>query len=206
MAANKTFMLKAGWVLGLFSLIGIGLVSLTHSVTHEKIIENERLFILKNLHDLVPNDLHDNDLIADSVTVIDANAFGEGREVTLYRATKQGQLIALIASPTAPDGYNGSIKLLVAIKSNGDILGIRAVLHHETPGLGDAIDINKSDWVHSFSGKSLKNLESRRWRVKKDGGDFDQFTGATITPRAVVKAVLKTLQYYQANQIGRAHV
>ena len=92
MAANKTFMLKAGWVLGLFSLIGIGLVSLTHSVTHEKIIENERLFILKNLHDLVPNDLHDNDLIADSVTVIDANAFGEGREVTLYRATKQGQL------------------------------------------------------------------------------------------------------------------
>jgi len=200
MADNKSFMIKAGWVLGLFSLIGIGLVSLTHSFTHEQIAENERLFVLKNLRELVPNNLHDNDLLADTITITDSDAFGTNTSVTIYRATKNQQLVAIIANPIAPDGYSGSIKLLVAIKANGELLGVRAVSHHETPGLGDAIDTNKSDWVYAFNGRSLANLNAKHWRVKRDGGEFDQFTGATITPRAVVKAVLKTLQYYQANK------
>lgn len=200
MVDNKAFMIKSGWMLGLFSLIGIGLVSLTHSFTHQQIAENERLFVLKNLHELVPNALHDNDLLADTLHVSDAKAFGKQQDVTLYRATKNGQLVALIAAPTAPDGYNGSIKLLVAIKENGELIGVRAVAHHETPGLGDAIDTNKSDWVYAFNGRSLGDPDVKHWGVKRDGGDFDQFTGATITARAVVKMVLKTLQYYQANQ------
>lgn len=191
--------MKAGWVLGLFSLIGIGLVSLTHSFTHEKIAENERLFVLKNLRELVPDNLHDNDLLADTLTVSDDNFFGKNN-VTIYRATNNNQLVALIATPTAPDGYSGSIKLLVAIKENGELLGVRTVSHHETPGLGDAIDTNKSNWIYDFTGRSLNNPSTTHWRVKRDGGKFDQFTGATITPRAVVKAVLKTLQYYQANK------
>lgn len=193
-------MIKAGLVLGLFSLVGIGLVSLTYSVTHEKIAENERLFLLKNLQELVPQSIHDNDLLADTIQVSNAEAFGQNNEITIYRAKKNEKLIALIATPTAPDGYNGSIKLLVAIKENGELMGVRAVSHHETPGLGDAIDTNKSEWVFSFNGRSLSNLDSKYWRVKRDGGEFDQFTGATITPRAVVKAVLKTLQYYQAHK------
>ena len=193
-------MIKAGLVLGLFSLVGIGLVSLTYSVTHEKIAENERLFLLKNLQELVPQSIHDNDLLADTIQVSNAEAFGQNNEITIYRAKKNEKLIALIATPTAPDGYNGSIKLLVAIKENGELMGVRAVSHHETPGLGDAIDTNKSEWVFSFNGRSLSNLDSKYWRVKRDVGEFDQFTGATITPRAVVKAVLKTLQYYQAHK------
>ncbi|MEO1888769.1 MAG: electron transport complex subunit RsxG [Cycloclasticus sp.] len=200
MADNSSFMIKAGWVLGLFSLVGIGLVSITHSLTHEKIAENERLFVLKNLRELVPDNLHDNDLLADTLVVSDDNFFGKNTNVTIYRATKDNQLIAVIATPTAPDGYSGSIKLLVAIKENGELLGVRAVSHHETPGLGDAIDTNKSDWVYDFTGRTLNNPSVKYWRVKRDGGEFDQFTGATITPRAVVKAVLKTLQYYQANK------
>lgn len=200
MAEKKTSMIKAGLVLGLFSLVGIGLVSLTYSVTHEKIAENERLFLLKNLQELVPQSIHDNDLLADTIQVSNAEAFGQSNEITIYRAKKNQKLIALIATPTAPDGYNGSIKLLVAIKENGELMGVRAVSHHETPGLGDAIDTNKSEWVFSFNGRSLSNLDSKYWRVKRDGGEFDQFTGATITPRAVVKAVLKTLQYYQAHK------
>ncbi len=200
MAEKKTSMIKAGLVLGLFSLVGIGLVSLTYSVTHEKIAENERLFLLKNLQELVPQSIHDNDLLADTIQVSNAEAFGQNNEITIYRAKKNEKLIALIATPTAPDGYNGSIKLLVAIKENGELMGVRAVSHHETPGLGDAIDTNKSEWVFSFNGRSLSNLDSKYWRVKRDGGEFDQFTGATITPRAVVKAVLKTLQYYQAHK------
>jgi electron transport complex protein RnfG len=200
MAEKKTSMIKAGLVLGLFSLVGIGLVSLTYSVTHEKIAENERLFLLKNLQELVPQSIHDNDLLADTIQVSNAEAFGQNNEITIYRAKKNEKLIALIATPTAPDGYNGSIKLLVAIKENGELMGVRAVSHHETPGLGDAIDTNKSEWVFSFNGRSLSNLDSKYWRVKRDVGEFDQFTGATITPRAVVKAVLKTLQYYQAHK------
>lgn len=192
-------MIKSGWVLGLFSLIGIGLVSLTYLVTHEQIAENERLFVLKNLHELIPESLHDNDLLENTVQIVDSSAFGSEHEVTIYRAIKDGQLIALVASPTAPDGYNGSIKLLVAIKKNGELMGVRAISHHETPGLGDAIDTNKSDWIYSFNSKSLQEPEIKQWRVKRDGGEFDQFTGATITPRAVVKMVLKTLQYYKAN-------
>jgi len=200
MAEKKTSMIKAGLVLGLFSLVGIGLVSLTYFVTHEQIAENERLFLLKNLQELVPHTLHDNDLLADAIKVTNTEAFGQDKEITIYRAKKNKNLVALIATPTAPDGYSGSIKLLVAIKKNGELMGVRAVSHHETPGLGDAIDTNKSDWVFSFDGRSLSNLDSKYWRVKRDGGEFDQFTGATITPRAVVKAVLKTLQYYQANK------
>jgi electron transport complex protein RnfG len=200
MANNKTLLLKSGWVLGLFSLIGIGLVSLTYSITKDKIADNQRMFILQNLRELVPETLHDNDLLSDNITIVDAKAFGNQQPVTLYKATKNQQLSAIIASPTAADGYNGSIKLLVAIRENGELIGVRVVSHHETPGLGDAIDTNKSDWIYGFNGRSLTNPETRLWRVKKDGGDFDQFTGATITPRAVVKTVLKTLQYYEANK------
>lgn len=200
MASNNKQMMRAGLVLGLFSFIGIGLVSLTHSFTHEQISENERLFVLKNLRELVPDNIHDNDLLEDTRKISDDNAFGIDSTVTLYRATKNEQLVSVIIAPTAPDGYSGSIKLLIAIQENGELMGVRAVSHHETPGLGDAIDTNKSDWVFAFNGRSLSNTEQQAWRVKRDGGDFDQFTGATITPRAVVKAVLKTLQYYQANK------
>ncbi|ORU94182.1 MAG: electron transport complex subunit G [Cycloclasticus sp. symbiont of Bathymodiolus heckerae] len=206
MSDSRSVLIKSGWVLGLFSFIGIGLVSLTYSVTHEKIAENERLFILKNLRELVPGTLHDNDLLADTLQIAQAKEFAGKHPVTIYRALKNKKLVAIIAAPTAPDGYNGSIKLLVAIKENGELIGVRAVSHHETPGLGDAIDTNKSDWIHAFNGRSLSNPPIRSWHVKKDGGDFDQFTGATVTPRAVVKAVLKTLQYYQANHSNLAKI
>jgi len=200
MSDTRSILIKSGLVLGLFSLIGIGLVSLTHNVTHEKIAENERLFILKNLRELVPEASHDNDLLTDTLQISAPAYFSDKYPVTLYKALAEDKLTAVIIAATAPDGYNGSIKLLIAIKENGELIGVRAVSHHETPGLGDAIDTNKSDWIYGFNGHSLSSRPLRLWRVKKDGGEFDQFTGATITPRAVVKTVLKTLQYYQANK------
>lgn len=200
MSDTRSILIKSSLVLGVFSLIGIGLVSLTYEVTHEKIAENERLFVLKSLRELVPENSHDNDLLNDSILIASPNQFSDKHPVTVYKAFKNNQLIAIIVAPTAPDGYNGSIKLLIAIKENGELIGVRAVSHHETPGLGDAIDTNKSQWVYDFNGLSLANRPLRLWRVKKDGGEFDQFTGATVTPRAVVKIVLKTLQYYQANK------
>ena len=110
------------------------------------------------------------------------------------------QPVALAMEPVAPDGYGGAIKLLVAIAYDGSVLGVRVVNHQETPGLGDAIEIAKSKWVTEFNGRSLSNLDAKAWHVKKDGGTFDQFTGATITPRAVVKAVYHCLEYFKTNR------
>jgi electron transport complex protein RnfG len=102
---------------------------------------------------------------------------------------------------TAPEGYGGAIELLVGVNANGEITGVRVVPpHNETPGLGDKIETKKSDWIYSFDGKSLTNPKPEGWAVKKDGGDFDSFTGATITPRAVVDAVYNALAWYQANR------
>lgn len=101
----------------------------------------------------------------------------------------------------APEGYNGNIYLLVAIKIDGTLSGVRVVSHKETPGLGDGIETSRSNWILSFNGKSLDNLTNKQWAVKRDGGDFDQFTGATITPRAVVKAVNNALHYFKKNKV-----
>ncbi len=192
--------LRAASILGFFSFIGIGLVSLTHLVTEDRIIENERLFVTKTLREIVPDKLHDNDLLNSSIQVVDPLLAQGNRPVTLYKAFKNNNLVAIIASPMSADGYNGTIKLLVAIKKDGSLLGVRVTSHHETPGLGDGIESHKSDWIHSFNGLSLQQQPLTGWAVKRDGGQFDQFTGATITPRAVVKAVLNTLKYYQANR------
>lgn len=200
MSLSRNPVLSASLMLGLFSIIGIGLVVFTHAQTHERIAANEREFILKSLRELVLPAWHDNDLLADLIRTRDQEAFGNREPITIYRARKAGKPVAVILTPTAPDGYNGAIRLLVAIKADGSLAGVRAVSHQETPGLGDAIDTNKTDWVFGFNGKSLTNPKLAQWQVKKDGGEFDQFTGATITPRAVVKAVRQSLEFFKENQ------
>jgi len=125
---------------------------------------------------------------------------GTKESVPVFRARKDGKPVALAITPVAPDGYVGPIKLLVAISVDGTILGVRVLSHHETPGLGDAIEEKRSNWVLGFNGHSLSNPEDKGWHVRRDGGQFDQFTGATITPRAVVKAVHKALKFYELNK------
>jgi electron transport complex protein RnfG len=125
---------------------------------------------------------------------------GTDEAVTVYRARREGKPIALVMAPVAPDGYSGAIKLLIGIGYDGTLTGVRVSAHHETPGLGDAIDEERSDWIFGFDGKSLDNPPLDRWRVKRDGGAFDQLTGATITPRAIVKAVKKSLLYYREHR------
>lgn len=188
-------------LLGLFAVMGTGMVAWTHHNTAEQIAYNERAYLLRNLHTLVPPDSHDNDLFHDTISVEDKKLLGSNKPVTIYRARQRGEPVAAIINSVAPDGYNGEIKLLVAIRYNGELAGVRIVSHRETPGLGDAIDAERSDWILDFSGKSLANPPEKDWAVKRDGGEFDQFTGATITPRAVVKAVYNTLKYYQQNRL-----
>ena len=187
-------------ILLLFAVIGTTLVAFTFDQTHEQIAANERATLLRKLHRLIAPDQHDNVLLEDTVSVRDEALLGTDKPVMVYRARKDGEAVALVIAAIAPDGYSGSIKLLVGINVDGSLSGVRVVAHRETPGLGDAIDEARSDWIHIFDGKSLQSPVTGRWAVKKDGGDFDQLTGATVTPRAMVKAVRNALLYYRDHQ------
>lgn len=193
-------MIISALLLALFAIVGTFFVSYTYDNTIDTINENKRKALLKSLHVLVPPQRHDNDIFKDIIQVTDKDLLGSHKPVNVYRARKNAQPVAVIINSSAPDGYNGSIGLLVAINYNGELSGVRVVDHKETPGLGDAIETSRSDWITKFTGKSLLNPEKKGWAVKRDGGEFDQFTGATITPRAIVKAVHNTLTYYKQHR------
>ncbi len=187
----------AATVLGVFSLLGTGLVITTFENTKQQIISNEKIALLASLKVLLPESGYDNDIIKDTILITDSRLDALLSPVKVYRARKEGKPVAVIVETIAQEGYNGRIKLLVGIKENGVLAGVRVIVHQETPGLGDKVDASHSDWVLNFSGKSIVNPDQKNWGVKRDGGKFDQFTGATITPRAVVKAVKNTLLFYQ---------
>jgi electron transport complex protein RnfG len=187
-------------LLSVFAVIGTGLVAYTYDNTRERILANERAALMRSIHEILPPDRHDNNLFEDRIKVRDEKMLGTAMPVTVYRARMKGKPVAVILSPVAPNGYNGSIKLLVGINYDGTVAGVRVLAHRETPGLGDAIDEQRSNWILGFTGDSIGNPPLEKWEVRKDGGVFDQFTGATITPRAVVRAVRQSLLYYARNR------
>lgn len=193
-------LLISGFLLALFAAVGTTAVSFVHDNALPRIAAVEKSLLLGTLHQFVPPETHDNDIFTDTIEVHDRELLGSSDGITVYRARKAGEPVALVLSAIAPDGYSGEIKLLIGIHYDGTLAGVRVISHHETPGLGDRIDIDRSPWIESFTGKSLQNPVEDQWHVKKDGGYFDQFTGATITPRAVVKAVAKALRYYQSHR------
>jgi electron transport complex protein RnfG len=184
----------------LFAVVGTAMVAYTFTNTEQRIADNERMALLRTISDLIPEERYDNDVFHDIIEVRNKDMLGSDKPVSVYRARKDGWPVAAILSAVAPDGYNGNIHLLVAIDLDGTLAGVRVLGHRETPGLGDAIEIERSGWIRNFTGRSLRNPASEDWKVKRDGGVFDQFTGATITPRAVVKAVHKALVYFAANK------
>lgn len=153
---------------------------------------------LVGLAQVLPPTVYDNDPIREAITIDDANL---GSEPTLVYPARKGGTLTAVAFQVARPGYGGPITLLMAVDANGEILGVRTVSHKETPGLADRIEISKDDWIKGFDGRSLRNTTAAQWRVKKDGGEFDQFTGATITPRAVVNAVYTGLHFQQRHFI-----
>lgn len=154
---------------------------------------------MRALAEILPADSYDNHLLDNSLQLSDP-LLGSARPLPAYLALKGGQPSAIILQAIAPDGYSGSIRLLVGIHADGRLAGVRVLAHKETPGLGDKIELAKSPWVLAFAGKSLQDPDEAGWGVKKDQGVFDQFAGATITPRAVVKAVHHALQYFDAHR------
>ncbi|MEZ8291844.1 MULTISPECIES: electron transport complex subunit RsxG [Vibrio] len=189
---------KNGLVLAIFACASTGLVAVTHYLTKDQIKQQEQAQLLSVLNQVIPHDLHDNELFS-SCTLVQTEELGTEQAMPAYIAKINGEPSAIAIEAIAPDGYNGAIKVIVGMKIDGTILGTRVLSHQETPGLGDKIDLRVSDWILSFAGKQVTDSNLDRWKVRKDGGDFDQFTGATITPRAVVKSVKQAVQYVNQN-------
>ncbi|QVL46899.1 MAG: electron transport complex subunit RsxG [Thiocapsa sp.] len=193
---KKAPIILAAVVLSAFSVTGVALVAVTHHLMDGRIAENQRIAMLSKLEAIIPDGQFDNAPLEDMIQVSARDLLG-AESTRVYRVRKAGEPTAVILNPVVPDGYAGPIQLLVSVLRDGSVGGVRVLFHLETPGLGDKIEERKSDWVLSFNGKSLSNPTPERWGVKRDGGEFDQFTGATITPRAIVEAVKNTLIYVQ---------
>lgn len=191
---------RSGLVLGLFAMATAAAIAWTDYSTAERRAANVDLAQQKLLFALVPPEQHDNQMLRDTITVAAGGLLANEMDVPAYVARKGDDTVGVILPATAPDGYSGKIQLLVGIRPSGELIGVRTLAHRETPGLGDKVDLRKSDWILEFSGRSLENPEPEGWKVRKDGGVFDAFTGATITPRAVVAAVYRSLKFFEQNR------
>lgn len=193
-------LLKNALALGLLAVVAAGVVATVHQFTAQRIDTAQREARGRTLLELLPKGSYDNHPLESEVSAFDPKLLGRNEPAPAYIARLQGQTTAVVLQPVARDGYGGSIQLLVGVTAQGRLLGVRVVAHHETPGQGDRIELGKSDWLHGFDGRSLSDPAEAGWKVKKDGGQFDQFAGATVTPRAVVKATHLALQYFDAHK------
>lgn len=157
-------------------------------------LAHQQQTLLLQLNSLIPAENYNNKLAEDKL-ILNIPALSAKKPVMVYRARKDQQPVASLLTVTAPNGYSGDIHLLVAIWANNRLAGVRVLAHKETPGLGDYIEAERDEWIHQFIDKSYQNTPASRWKVKKDGGDFTYRTGATITPRAIVATVEKTLAW-----------
>lgn len=192
--------LRTSLILFLFALIGTAMLAYTYRHTEpiiEKSVQAEKLALINQV---LPRALYDNDLLATHRELPADDLLGTRTSSGMWLATKVGQPTGVVLEASAPEGYNGDIALLIGIDANGVLTGVRVVRHKETPGLGDYIQLSKSPWILQFAGKSYSENSDSRWKVKKDGGDFDSRAGATITPRAIVKAVREALKYFQLHR------
>jgi electron transport complex protein RnfG len=183
-----------------FAVIGTALLAITYQLTHEPIARSEEKEKLKLVSQIAPEGSFDNDIVKDTAELPVDKLLGNDDTTIAYLGRLKGQPSIAVLQVIAPDGYSGRINLIISIRDDGKIGGVRVISHKETPGLGDYIDIAKNRWITVFDGKSLDDPKDSEWKVKKDGGQFDYMAGATITPRAVVKAVHKALQYFAANR------
>ncbi|MBK5964527.1 electron transport complex subunit RsxG [Thiocystis minor] len=184
-----------GLLLGGTVALAATLLVVADRATREPIAQRQAEDMNASLEQVIPSALHENDLLANTLTLNDAS----GTPTLVYRALAEGQVTA-VAFQVTGNGYAGEIAVILGVAADGKVLGARVLSHKETPGLGDKIEIAKDDWILAFDGLSLGNPPAERWGVKKDGGDFDQFSGATITPRGVVRALKGGLEFFAAHR------
>lgn len=187
---------KSARLLLVYAVLGTAVLAFVYQITHVEIQKNEDNTRRKLVAETLVPQSYNNDLLSNQLTLLADPLLGDDGPTSLaWQARLNQHPVAVVLEATAPDGYGGKISLLVGVGVDGHITGVRVVEHHETPGLGDYIELTKSAWIHVLDGKSLQNPDDTGWQVKKDGGQFDYMTGATITPRAVIKAVHNALQY-----------
>lgn len=191
---------RNGFLLAAFAIVCTAVVATISQLTKPIIAQQEQVALLKTINQLIPESSYDNDIFASCFIVNDDDLLGKGRSQQVFVAKKGNTPVALMLETSTFKGYAGEIKLAVGIFADGSVAGVRAIRHTETPGLGDKIQTNKSDWIYSFNGKYYQQAQDARWEVTKNGGDIDAFTGATITPRAVTLAVKDALIYVAKNK------
>ncbi len=192
-------MIRNGLILAIFAMVCTAAVAFIDKLTAERIAEQKQAQRLKVLQQIIPKALHDNDLTEHCTLVYEPEILGSEEALPAFIATTNGKPTAIALETIAPNGYNGAIKLIIAVNNKNELLAVRTLNHNETPGLGDKIMLSKSDWVNFFTNKPIVEANKKSWKVKKDGGEIDQFSGATITPRAYVQAVSKASFYLRNN-------
>lgn len=196
----KKSILNNGMILTGFALATTAMIALTFTGTKDKIEQQLVQKRLSILNAIIPAESYDNDIHRDCTIAVNEEFLGTDQPHAVYLARKQNQPVAMAIETTAPNGYSGKIELIVGVDLEGKVSGVRVLDHKETPGLGDKIELRVSDWITSFTGKTVTDNNLDDWQVKKEGGQFDQFTGATITPRAVVNAVKNAALFAKQNQ------
>ncbi len=191
---------RTALILLLFTLVFTAFMAGTFTATKPLVDASAQAEKLRMIGEVLPPDSYDNQLLSDSIILPAQNALGTDAETTLYRARLQGAPAALVAEAAASDGYSGHIGLILALDASGKLLAVRVTQHKETPGLGDYIDPKKdrnkrSPWITQFNRQSFDTIPADQWRVKKDGGHFDQMTGATISARAVTNATRRAMEW-----------
>ena len=192
--------LRTGATLGVIAAICTALVAATYQSTRDRIAANEQALLEKSLQPALAGLVYDSGVTESRVVIEPPHDLPGTDAALIYRVFDGGEPVAALFVVTARDGYAGPIRILVGVRSDGVVTGLRILEHRETPGLGDKIESARSDWVFQFDGRSLGDPDVARWAIRVDGGDFDQLTGASVTPRAVVKAVRDTLIYFNARR------
>lgn len=195
---------SSGWpsalILAGLAAVCTAMVAVTHSATAPRIAANEQAYLERSLQPVLQGIDYDGKLSESTMIITLPHKLPGNEDVPVYRVYASGQPVAALFVVRAMDGFSGPIRLLVGVDSAGVVTGVRVLEHRETPGLGDLIDSDKSDWILQFTGKSLVSPDAPLWAIKRDGGEFDQFTGASITPRAVINAIKETLAYFGDNR------
>lgn len=187
------------WLAGA-AVVVLAVVALAVDATRDRFQRNEAAQVMKVLRTVLPDGSYDNQPDQDRIFVTAPDMLGSPEPLPAYRARLHGRPVAVVMTVVAKQGYVGPIRLLVSLNADGSVIRVRAVEHRETPGLGDRIEADKSDWMARFAGRSLERPAPERWAVRRDDGEFDQLTGATITSRAVVNAVRDAALYFTAHR------
>jgi electron transport complex protein RnfG len=192
--------MKTGATLAVMAAICTALVAATHRITRERIAANRKAQLEQSLAPALSDLVYDSGVTESRLIIPPTDELPGAGPVVVYRVFAGDDPVAALFVVTARDGFSGPIRILVGASKDGSVTGVRILEHHETPGLGDKIDQKRSDWVYQFDGRSIGDPPAERWAIHEDGGDFDQLTGASITPRAVIKAIRDTLLYYDAHR------